>query len=685
LQIQIVRVLMKNNLKRNYRALIFSAATLPLMISAAASESPGQLPPPQQASFDAAHLNFDDADADGIIELIEGVTDTDGDGLLNDNDIDADNDGIPDSVENPSAAFSTYSNVDLDGVFEFLDLDSDDDGIPDLVEAGGTDSDRNGRVDSATDTDIDGLVNLYDMDNQGVSLAMPRNTDGTFGEDFRDIDSDDDGIPDLVERFSNGIVPTDPTAVRDVNGVDSAFAPLFPAGLADNDSDQIPNYRDTDSDGDGVSDYIEAFDVSPLNGVADTAKTGIDADVDGLDDGLDSCIPSVIIEVLLMEGYSTQPLGQCSGALTNAALSSYSRPDTDDDDILNWFDTDDDGDGIPTAAEDTDDNDNFVNIPNYLEPNPTQDQDQDGRDDGGEVELGTDVCDQDTDQDGLIDGDEVVSSGAQDPVTDPLDRDTDDDGVSDGREIEIGTNPTQPDSDGDGLSDGVESGVSSALPVGVSDGCMDISYAGSGQNGFVADGCTAATTNPLSSDSDGDGLSDGTEDANRNGCVDAGELDPLTGGDSCNGRELEAQRFALDGASRDLATLQERANRLRRTASARRGCAPASASKLSAAMAQANDYATSTWQFSWGVIPAETFTCQVEPAALCRRSSLEAEKAEVTLGTKKLEKAIGDTIGSCLSSKGVGADIKKRAKKLRKTVEDNLSEVPDTVVSCSTR
>ena len=37
------------------------------------------------------------------------------------------------------------------------DLDSDNDGIADIVEAGGTDTDYDGRVDDSTDTDGDGL------------------------------------------------------------------------------------------------------------------------------------------------------------------------------------------------------------------------------------------------------------------------------------------------------------------------------------------------------------------------------------------------------------------------------------------------------------------------------------------------------------------------------------------------
>ena len=43
-----------------------------------------------------------------------------------------------------------------------LDLDSDNDGIADIVEAGGTDTDGDGKVDNGTDTDGDGLADPHD-------------------------------------------------------------------------------------------------------------------------------------------------------------------------------------------------------------------------------------------------------------------------------------------------------------------------------------------------------------------------------------------------------------------------------------------------------------------------------------------------------------------------------------------
>ncbi|MFZ2808072.1 MAG: BACON domain-containing carbohydrate-binding protein [Desulfosalsimonadaceae bacterium] len=130
----------------------------------------------------------------------------------------------------------------------------------------------------------------------------------------------------------------------------------------------------------------------------------------------------------------------------------------------------------------------------------------------------------DTDKDGLLDEIETAT------CTNPNDVDTDDDGISDGVEdanhdgaVDFGeTDPCNLDTDGDGIQDGTESGVMS--PVVDPDGEGPIRGTDTGI--FVPDADPATTTNPLISDSDGDGLKDGQEDANHNGMIDPGESDP---------------------------------------------------------------------------------------------------------------------------------------------------------------
>ena len=56
----------------------------------------------------------------------------------------------------------------------------------------------NGTVDVTTDTDGDGLADTHDTDNGGTQIPTP-DTDGDGLADYLDLDSDNDGIADIVE------------------------------------------------------------------------------------------------------------------------------------------------------------------------------------------------------------------------------------------------------------------------------------------------------------------------------------------------------------------------------------------------------------------------------------------------------------------------------------------------------
>jgi len=148
------------------------------------------------------------------------------------------------------------------------------------------------------------------------------------------------------------------------------------------------------------------------------------------------------------------------------------------------------------------------------------DADGDGLSDWVEQEVThTDPNDPDTDDDGIDDGVEV------DGTTDPLDADTDDDGVSDGEELERGTDPTVCDTDEDGLCDGLELGVYVPVPAGTSSG--GVPYEGTNTDTWKPDTDPMTQTDPRDDDTDDDGIMDGTEDADGDGAVDARETDPL--------------------------------------------------------------------------------------------------------------------------------------------------------------
>jgi hypothetical protein len=108
-----------------------------------------------------------------------------------------------------------------------------------------------------------------------------------------------------------------------------------------------------------------------------------------------------------------------------------------------------------------------------------------------------------------------------------IDSDADDDGLFDGTEL-TGCNPTDPDdpdSDNDGLTDGEEDANKNGCVDAGETNPNDPDSDGDGVlDGPEVEGCNP--TNPLDPDSDDDGLTDGQEDVNGNGCQDPGETNP---------------------------------------------------------------------------------------------------------------------------------------------------------------
>jgi len=268
-----------------------------------------------------------DSDNDGIRDDVEGIEDFDDDGIPDYRDRDSDDDGIPDAIEanrgtEPTGYSSAEGNIsgavgangivdaietaaesgimlapnpdsDNDGNRDYLDLDSDNDGILDIIEAGGEDSDNDGQVDGLLDTDNNGLDDRIET----TPLAVP-NTDATYETansltarpNYIDIDSDADGIDDTREGYSTVgyefpsiVIDSDEDGILDFWDVSTFETPITPY---DKDSDDIPDYIDTDSDNDGISDFIEGNDANN-NGAADVANSGVDANGNGLDDAFD--------------------------------------------------------------------------------------------------------------------------------------------------------------------------------------------------------------------------------------------------------------------------------------------------------------------------------------------------------------------------------------------------------------
>jgi cysteine-rich repeat protein len=212
------------------------------------------------------------------------LPDSDGDGVRDGEDLDDDNDGIPDLAELGGQALSgdmdgdgvldwqdadngcedadsdgrcdalpLALDADGDGIPNHLDLDADGDGIADLREGGGVDADGDGRVDGLMDDDGDGLHDPL----LSAPLPLP-DTDTDLAPDFLDRDSDSDGLTDAREGGAEDVngdgFPDGALADDDGDGIADALTGAGALPLPDTDADNLPDYRDPDSDDDGVPD-----------------------------------------------------------------------------------------------------------------------------------------------------------------------------------------------------------------------------------------------------------------------------------------------------------------------------------------------------------------------------------------------------------------------------------------------
>ena len=439
-----------------------------------------------------------DIDGDEIDDSFDvdqtGGNDTDGDGIDDTYDTDLDGDGLDDATE-----ADPYGQIDTDGDGnnDYRDLDADGDGIPDVQELGLTIDNATARIDNFVDNNSNG----WD-DTQEGSVVNPPDFDTDGIPDFRDIDSDNDGLVDLIEAQTLATFTSISNTDTDDDGLDDAFDPNNGGtlvALPNTDGTGNEDYRDTDSDDDNVPDNVEGanddrnqfadWDTDSDNDISDESGANIDTDEDGLLDIFDNVTSVGSANVI--------------GSLSNGQ-------DSDFDGIWDFQDEDDDDDGLLTASqgggnEDANsDNDptNDLNedpaglIPNYLY----------GEDDpDGDLIVNTD--DVDADNDGLANTREDGGTGINptgdidgDGLVNALDFDIDGDGIR---------NENDTDADGSGATDAIR------LTDENGDGIAD-------QFDHDQDG----TPDYLDGDSDNDGISDlfefGLTDADLDGTLDDG-------------------------------------------------------------------------------------------------------------------------------------------------------------------
>ena len=204
-----------------------------------------------------------DSDNDGIPDLQEaGGTDNDSDGRA-DNPTDTDGDGWADTFDSDDGGTPLADgDKDGDGLENRIDLDADNDGIADIIEAGGVDSNNDGRADTSTDTDGDGWSNTFDNDDAGTPLPIT-DEDGDGIQNYLDLDSDSDGIIDNIEGQTTGAFVAPLNLDTDGDGWDNRYDSDdggTAITLSNNEGFGNPDYLDQDSDGDGLLDWVEGFD-----------------------------------------------------------------------------------------------------------------------------------------------------------------------------------------------------------------------------------------------------------------------------------------------------------------------------------------------------------------------------------------------------------------------------------------
>ena len=214
-----------------------------------------------------------DSDGDGVDDTVDN--DDDNDGLADEVDRDADGDGIDDfyQTDDPELdsngdglkdSYQDYVNADPkrqqdadgDGIQDFFDNDDDNDGVPDQLD---NDDDGDGIDDIfdadhrdnqdpdlqndplAGDLNNDGVVDKYDAETTGKT-----DTDSDGLPDIYDSDDDNDGTPDIYDADDDG------DGIDDVDEVDTPAETAFVKfKMIDNDTGSYTNDMATIIDPEG--------------------------------------------------------------------------------------------------------------------------------------------------------------------------------------------------------------------------------------------------------------------------------------------------------------------------------------------------------------------------------------------------------------------------------------------------
>ena len=387
-----------------------------------------------------------DNNGDGICDEFDSEYDLDGDNIPNHLDLDSDNDGITDLYEanhlmldlngdgvidgpldqfgknglfnalsvNPDSRFASInyeiSDADEDMVFDVYDLDSDNDGIHDVAEAnyGSLDLNNNGILEFGESNiffDEKGVASFLSFIINQESIPDPLDMDLDEIANFRDLDSDADGLGDVLEGgnedpegdgtldFGPIVVNAFGLAILNANG-QNINTSSFPR---DSDNDTYPDHVDHDSDNDGIFDVSET-DLNDDNNDGFVGSGVVESDENGL-----------IITI------------------NNFPFSYAPAYDKDGDGIPNYLDYDSDNDGVNDVSEGGNEDPEDDGVIGFFNPNVNH--------------IGVPIGD--------VNGNTFTStsfprSTDSDGIPDYLDHDSDNDGIND---VSEGGNE-DPDDDG---------------------------------------------------------------------------------------------------------------------------------------------------------------------------------------------------------------------------------------------
>ena len=429
-----------------------------------------------------------------------GQADTDGDGIIDNNDVCDWTDDV--TTVNETGCSWAQRDDDADGVLNADDLCAGSEINSVVDEDGCSDSQRDSDGDGKNDA-IDPCrysPNRIDYDQDGCS-------------DSEDWDDDNDLVADFEDNCPKGIIGVHAYDLDEDGCSDLEDDDIDGDGLSNAEEDAIgADKRNPDTDGDGYKDGVDAFPID--------SREWLDSDNDGCGDNTDE-FPLNPLECIDTD---EDGVGDNSDAFP-ADDSEWTDTDSDgvgdnSDDCLNEFGLsllplgcpDRDGDGIADTL------DIFPN-----DPDEWSDEDGDGYGDNGDAFPLNSSEWVDYDNDSYGDNIDVF------PLNSSEWFDSDEDGVGDNTDAFPFDGTEWLDSDGDGCGDNID-----VWPMDAKE-CFDRDFDG------VGDNQDAFPDSPYEwLDSDGDGLGDNADvfpfdkdakyDSDGDGVPDATDLFPRNAG-----------------------------------------------------------------------------------------------------------------------------------------------------------